>query len=177
MRVLLTPSLLVLILGSPPAQKIPVCPVISPNFSALTAEAVNYRDGRYVERDGQRAFNLFLRAAKQGDVDAQFSVAQMYEDGDVVPQDYRQAVTWYKKAADHVPDYGGAGQARNNLGFLYAAGHGVPRDYVTAYMYFALANNKHNMQWAAEKMSIPQVVEAQRRAKEWIQRHPESPCS
>ena len=60
----------------------------------------------------------FLRAAKQGDVDSQVGVAQMYEDGDSVPQDYVQAVNWYKKAAEHVPDRGGAGAARSSLGFL-----------------------------------------------------------
>jgi uncharacterized protein len=63
---------------------------------------MNYRDGRFVERDEKMAFDLFLRAAKQSDVDSQVSVAQMYEDGDVVPRDYVKAVYWYKKAAEHV---------------------------------------------------------------------------
>jgi TPR repeat protein len=126
----------------------------------------NYRDGRNVERDQQKAFDLFLRAAKQGEVDSQFSVAQMYEDGDVVPQDYVQAAKWYEKAAEHIPDHGGAAAARNSLGFLFMDGPGVPQDYVTAYMYFALSNSKRNMQWAAEKMTTSQIAEAQRRAKE-----------
>ena len=132
-----------------------------------------YRDGRYVERDEQKAFDWLLRAAKQGDVDAQVGVAQMYENGDGVPQNYPQAVTWYKKAAEHVPDRGGAGVARSSLGLLYMDGLGVPQDYVTAYMYFALANSEKNMQWAAEKMTSSQIAEAQRRTKEWVQQHPE----
>jgi uncharacterized protein len=132
-----------------------------------------YRDGREVERNEEKAFDLFLRAAKQGDVDSQFSVAQMYEEGDVVPQNYVRAVNWYKKASEHVPDRGGAGQARNNLGFLYSDGTGVPQDFVTAYMYFALANNKQNMWWVAEKMTSSQIAEAQRKAKEWTQQHPQ----
>jgi uncharacterized protein len=131
-----------------------------------------YRDGRFVERDEKKAFDLFLRAAKQGDVDS-LSVAQMYEEGDVVPQDYPQAVSWYKKAAEHVPDYGGAGVARYNLGMVYLEGNGVSQDYMTAYMYFALANNKENMQWAAEKMTSSQIAEAQHRATDWVQQHPE----
>jgi TPR repeat protein len=145
---------------------------------ALWTLGMYYRDGRHVERNQQTAFNLFLRAAKQGNVDAQFSVAQMYEDGDGVPRDYSQAVSWYKKAAEHVPDYGGAGQARNNLGLLYFDGRDIPQDYVTAYMYFRLANNKQNMQWAAERMSHSQIAEALHGAKEWMLQHPDPPaCS
>ncbi len=135
--------------------------------------AISYRDGRNVERDEQKAFDLFLRAAKQGDVDSQVSVAQMYEDGNVVPQDYSQAVSWFKKAAEHVPDRGGAGVARNSLGILYLDGHGVLQDYVTAYMYFALGRSEDSMQVTAEKMTTSQIAEAQRRAKEWVLRHPE----
>jgi TPR repeat protein len=134
---------------------------------------MNYRDGRSVERDHQEAFKWFLRAAKQGDADSQVSVAQMYEDGDSVPQDYVQAANWYKKAAEHVSDRGGAGAARSSLGFLYIEGLGVRQDYRTAYMYFALSNSKENMQWAAEKMTSSQIDEAQRKAQEWIQQHPE----
>jgi TPR repeat protein len=134
---------------------------------------MNYRDARSVERDHQESFKWFLRAAKQGDVDSQVSVAQMFEDGDSVPQDYVQAVNWYKKAAEHVPDRGGAGAARSSLGFLYMEGLGVRQDYRTAYMYFALSNSKENMQWAAEKMTSSQIAEAQRKAREWIQQHPE----
>lgn len=134
---------------------------------------MDYRDGRFVERDEKKAFDLFLRAARQGDVDSQVSVAQMYEDGDVVPRDYVKAVYWYKKAAEHVPDYGGAGQGRNSLGMLYLEGNGVSQDYMAAYMYFALANSKGNMEWAAEKMTSPQISEAQQKAEEWVQQHPE----
>jgi TPR repeat protein len=97
----------------------------------------------------------------------------MYEDGDVVPRDYVKAVYWYKKAAEHVPDYGGAGQGRNSLGMLYLEGNGVSQDYMAAYMYFALANSKGNMEWAAEKMTSPQISEAQQKAEEWVQQHPE----
>jgi uncharacterized protein len=132
-----------------------------------------YRDGRLVERDHKKAFDWFLRSAKQGVVDSQVSIAQMYESGDRVPQNYTQAARWFKKAAEHVPDRGGAGVARSSLGFLYMDGHGVSQDYVAAYMYFALSNSKENMQWAAEKMTRSQIAEAQRRAKEWVQRHPE----
>src|SRR5436190_1515612 len=102
----------------------------------------------------------------------------MYENGDAVPQDYVQAAKWYKKAAEHVPDRGGAGGARNSLGFLYMDGLGVPQDRASAYMSFALSRSKRNMQWAAEGMTSAQIAEGQRRAREWIARHSEpSECA
>jgi TPR repeat protein len=134
---------------------------------------MNYRDGRSGERDEKKAFYWFLRAAKQGDVDSQYSVAQMYEEGDGVPQDYPQAVNWYKKAAEHVPDFGGAGAALSSLGFLFYQGDRVKQDHVAAYLYFALAANKENMRWVAEKMTTSQIAEAQSRVKEWVRRHPQ----
>jgi Sel1 repeat len=45
---------------------------------------------------------------------------------------------WYRNAAEHDPDLGGAGQGRNNLGLLYLEGNGVPKDIVQAYMWFKL---------------------------------------
>jgi TPR repeat protein len=41
----------------------------------------------------------YLRAAEQGDTAAQNMLAQKYEDGNGVNQDYEKAVEWYRKAA------------------------------------------------------------------------------
>ena len=58
----------------------------------------------------------------------------MYEDGQGVPQDYKQAVKWYTKAAEQ-----GDADAQSNLGVMYANGQGVPQDNVSAHMWFNLA--------------------------------------
>src|SRR5579863_1818616 len=50
-----------------------------------------------------------------------------YETGKGVPQDYAQAMTWYRKGAD-----GGNVYAQAEIGYLYEAGHGVPQDYAQA---------------------------------------------
>jgi uncharacterized protein len=57
--------------------------------------------------------------AANGNPDAENSLGQMYQDGKGVKQSYVTASKWYRKAAEHVPDLGGAGQGRNNLGLLY----------------------------------------------------------
>ncbi len=44
-----------------------------------------------------------------------------------VPQDYAQAASWYRKAADQ-----GDADAQAKLGSLYYTGHGVPQDYAQA---------------------------------------------
>ena len=46
-----------------------------------------------------------------------------YDNGEGVPEDDREAVKWYRKAADQ-----GLALAQYNLGLAYAAGEGVPED-------------------------------------------------
>ena len=58
----------------------------------------------------------------------------MYDNGEGVPEDDRQAVFWYRKAADQ-----GNASAQLNLGLMYANGEGVPEDYVRAYAWGNLA--------------------------------------
>ena len=58
----------------------------------------------------------------------------MYANGQGVPQDYAEAVKWYRLAADQGDAY-----AQNNLGVMYDQGQGVPQDYVLAHMWFNLS--------------------------------------
>jgi uncharacterized protein len=97
----------------------------------------------------------------------------MYADGEGVPQNYALAANWYRKAAEHLPDFGGAGQGRNNLGLLYMDGLGVQKDYVQAYMWFSLANAETNLSSAKAQMTPTEVLEAERMAAEWKSSHPE----
>jgi uncharacterized protein len=74
-------------------------------------------------------------------------------------------------AAEHVPDLGGAGQGRNNLGLLYLNGNGVPKDYVQAYMWFKLTPDETNLCDAEAQMTAAQIAEAERMAAEWKGSH------
>ena len=51
----------------------------------------------------------------------------MYDNGQGVTQDYKQAAYWYEKAATQ-----GLAKAQYNLGYLYANGQGVTQDYKQA---------------------------------------------
>jgi len=95
----------------------------------------------------------------------------MYESGRGVAQNYVTAAEWYRKAGEHVPDLGGAGQGRNNLGLLYLDGLGVPKDYVQAY-YVARPGERENSTIVEAKMTPAQVSEAQRMVEERKKLHP-----
>ena len=77
------------------------------------------------EKSSSQSFQLNLSKANQGDADAQFNLALLYLHGRGTPQDMKQAVYWYKKAAEQ-----GHVQAQYDLGSLYQFdGSGeVPQD-------------------------------------------------
>ena len=69
-------------------------------------------------------FQQTIDLAEQGDVDAQKRLGADYLRGNTpAPQDYKQAVYWYTKAAEQ-----GASSAQYNLGGLYAEGKDTPID-------------------------------------------------
>jgi len=66
-------------------------------------------------------------AADQGHARAQASIADMYLNGDGVPQDDAEAVRWYRLAADQ-----GEASGQYGLGYMYGVGQGVPQDDAAA---------------------------------------------
>ena len=56
-----------------------------------------------------------------------------------MPQDYAQAVQWFRKAAHQ-----GFAAAQYNLGLLYDNGQGVPQDYVQAVQWYRKAADQEN---------------------------------
>jgi len=79
-----------------------------------------------------------LRAcAGQGHLGSQYTLGVMYASGNGVPQDYAEAVRWFRLAAE-----GGHAEAQNNLGVMYRNGDGVPQDYAEAARWFRLADEQ-----------------------------------
>jgi uncharacterized protein len=93
-----------------------------------------------------------------------------YENGKGVPQDYREAVKWYRLAAAQ-----GNELAQVNLGVMYTNGTGVRQDFVRAHMWFNLAaaastgNSRDtataNRDSIASKMTGEQIGTAQEMAR------------
>ena len=88
----------------------------------------------------------YIKAAEQGDADAQFNLGVMYDKGQEVAQDYSQAADWYRKAAEQ-----GNANAQYNLGVMYLNGQGVPKDDSQAANWFrkaaeqGSANSQYNL--------------------------------
>ena len=65
-------------------------------------------------------FTNCMIEAKKGDARSQYNIGVMYEDGQGITQDYKEAVKWYRKSAEQ-----GFDKSQNNLGTKYAEGKGV----------------------------------------------------
>ncbi len=69
------------------------------------------------------------------------------------------------------------GEALYDLGILFSTGQGVEMDYVEAHKWFnlaALRGINAARDWRAEiarEMSMDQIAEAQRQAREWLAEH------
>jgi hypothetical protein len=72
--------------------------------------------------------------ADQCNAEEQAKLARMYFYGADMPQDYNQAVKWWRKAA-----YRGNADAQGYLGYMYHEGKGVPRDFAAALKWFRKA--------------------------------------
>lgn len=59
----------------------------------------------------------------------------MYEHGQGIQLNFKDAVKWYKKSARQ-----GNSSAQYNLGTLYEYGQGDPQNYVLAYKFYNLAS-------------------------------------
>ena len=77
--------------------------------------------------------------ANKGDAKAQNKFGDCYYDGNGVPQNYAEAVKYYRLAADQ-----GYAEAQYNLGFCYYDGIGVPQNYEEAVKYFRQAADQND---------------------------------
>ena len=83
--------------------------------------------------ENDRLSNL-IALAKQGDANAQFELGWMYDEGDGVFLDDREAAKWYRLAAEQ-----GHVDAQFNLGVMYDEGEGVSQDDGEAVRWYRLA--------------------------------------
>ena len=88
-----------------------------------------------------------------------------------MPQDYREAVKWYRRAANQ-----GYARAQILLAAMYVVGKGVLEDYVEAYAWMILAATQGHEDAVKgkdelrSKMTAEQIAEAQKLAAELFDR-------
>ena len=113
------------------------------------------------------AFNKLAPLAEAGNAMAQTMLGLMYQDGKSVPQDYVEAVKWFRRAAQ--AEYI---QAQYYLAIMYAEGKGVARDNLRAYMWLYLSTAGKPEKAAefhdeiANRMTREQIAEAKRMAED-----------
>jgi GAF domain-containing protein len=118
------------------------------------------------------------KLAAGGDPAAQFDVGVHYWTGDLVPQDYGQAVRLFSLAAEQ-----GNVAAQAMLSNCYWAGRGVPVDPMRAYFWSFLAqaggdeSSKSQVALLASRLTAGQIAMAQKEARDWMTQHPAKAAS
>ena len=98
--------------------------------TALSVLLVSLASGVY----GQSDFEETKRLAEQGNASAQYNLGVMYSFGRGVPENYAEAVRWWRLAAER-----GIARAQYELGAMYEIGLGVPENDVEAVKWYRLA--------------------------------------
>ena len=95
-------------------------------------------------------FDMPMKQAQSGSVEAQIKLGRAYLEGKGVPKNSSQAFVWYLKAAEQ-GDAGG----QNYLGMIYENGLGVEKDYQQALNWYKKAANQDSP--TAEKIAAAEI--------------------
>jgi TPR repeat protein len=129
-------------------------------------------EGQGLPQDYKEAARWHRLAAEQGFAYAQLNLGFMYHDGEGVPLDFKEAARWFRLAAEQ-----GDTDGQYDLGTAYLLGQGVAQDDIQAYKWFSLASAIdrggtsakaiHMRDYLAPQMTLKQLADAQRLAREW----------
>ena len=140
--------------------------------SGAKADGLSAGKRAFARHDYVRAASLLVVEAERGSPVAQTYLGYMYQYGLGVPQDYVLATSWLHQAAEQ-----GESTGQFLLGLLFDKGYGVPQDWVQAEVWLNLAAAHAPVRQqdyfgrvrdaVAQKLTLNQVAEAQRRASAW----------
>lgn len=99
-----------------------------------------YQEGKGVNKDPEKAFGYFKKAADLGHAESQEFVATQYYEGKDLEQDYKLAFDYFKKAADQ-----GIVNAQYMTGMMCKNGQGQDKNDDNAYIYFLKAADGKNL--------------------------------
>jgi uncharacterized protein len=93
-----------------------------------------YSEGKLVEQDDYKAFDLFKKSAEGGDVWGEYNIARRYIAGLGVARDTSKGFGWMKKAAEH-----NLAVAQFDLAVLYYLGTGTDINRQMGYVWLLVA--------------------------------------
>lgn len=108
--------------------------------------------------DTPAAVAIWQRWAGQGNADAAYNLGVIHQHGDGVPLDYREAMRWYRQAADR-----GDKIAQFQIGFMFQSGQGVEADPQEAHRWFT-AHRQHHLHHEHD----PQMLAWRQQAAAWV---------
>ncbi len=128
-----------------------------------------HENGLGVDRDLQHAVDLYTKAARAGQPDAQFALGELAMFGDGVERSAETAAGWYKLAARQ-----GHARAKLRLGVMHAEGDGMEKDQRRAIDLFREAAEGGEPE-AARNLAIAYlsgdgVVRDYRTAADWFEK-------
>lgn len=108
-------------------------------FLALGPDTGTLLGNAWADEPEDGSPEYYLKLAQEGDADAQYTLANIYRNGQGVSQDPVEAAKWMRKAADN-----GNIRAQNDLGVMYTAGEGVRQDEGQAVKWFTKSADQGN---------------------------------
>ncbi|HLX97263.1 MAG TPA: tetratricopeptide repeat protein [Roseiarcus sp.] len=140
--------------------------------SGAKADTLSAGERAFARHDYVRAAPLLLAQAERGSPVAQTYLGYMYRYGLGVPQDYVVATSWLHQAAEQ-----GEPTGQFLLGLMFDKGFGVPVNWVEAEIWLNLAAAHAGpgqrdyyariRDGVAQKLTLNQLAETQRRASAW----------
>jgi len=111
--------------------------IFSPPFLVLA----DYESGKkaFDRMEYSKAFKEFYILANQNDAKGQYGLGVMYDMGEGVSHNSKEAAKWYRLAAEQ-----GNADAQNNLGAMYESGEGLPHDSDEALYWYRRAAEGNN---------------------------------
>lgn len=160
-------------MGAPIGSGLAAAIILLALAATATAGPLHNAAQAYALGDHATEYRIIRPLAEQGRARARYILGGMYVEGRGVPQDYSEALKWFRLAAEQ-----GEADAQCVVANLYVRGEGVQQDYVQAHMWFNLASARSSdpdtrrraaeaRDMVAKAMSPGQVALAQRLAREW----------
>ena len=105
-----------------------ICVLLLTFHSRLVASPLAFTEDDFKEAQ---------KGAESGDADAQLSLGIMYDLGQGVPQNFTEALKWYRLSASQ-----GNAAAQNNLGVMYLNGSGTSRNFFEGAKWIQMSANQ-----------------------------------
>ena len=105
-----------------------------PSYKGDAGEQLDIGTLCYNSENYQLALLWYWLAARQGHAEAQFLLGLLYEEGEIIGQDYAKAVRYFKRSAEQ-----GFVLGQNNYAWMLIRGDGIEKNFEEGFRWYKLA--------------------------------------